>query len=68
MLNRVRKHFKQLAFVAKFIFKPTERILRVKNALWVTGIHPLKMADIDKFPENIDNNRKRTRLLQTLYR
>ena len=31
------------------------------------GNHTLKMADIDKFPEIIDDNRKKARLLHNLY-
>ena len=31
------------------------------------GNHTLKMADTDNFPEIIDDNRKRTRLLHNLY-
>ena len=31
------------------------------------GNHTLKMADTDKFPEIIDDNRKRTRLPHNLY-
>ena len=58
MLNWVRKRFKQLAFVAKFIFRPEEKELQVIKCIMGNSNHTLKMANADNFLEIINDNRK----------
>ena len=65
MLNGVETDFKQVVFVAKFIFKL--RASRVIKCIMGNSNNTLKMADTDNFPEIIDDIRKRTRLLHNLY-
>ena len=55
MLNQVRNDFKQLAFVAKFIFKPKQKELQVIKCIMGNSNNALKMADTDNFPEIIND-------------
>ena len=56
-------------FVVYSVFEPEKNDVRVIKCIVGNGNHALKMADADQyFPEIIDNNRKRTCLLDNLYK
>ena len=53
-------------FVAKLTFKSEKYKLRVIKCIMGNGNHTLKMADTEIFPQIIEDNRKKTRLLHNL--